>query len=256
MVVYRILNLVNGKAYIGLTTKRPELRWKAHLSNAFAKGVNYYLYKAMRKYGKAAFRFEVLYEAVDTRELMAVEKGLIAQYGTLHSANGYNQSTGGESRAGIKLQPDVIAQMRTRTQEQIARNGHPMQGKKHTAASRIKMAISAKNKPVMSEATREKLSAAARGRIMPRDAVEQARQKRIGIKRTEEQCQRIAAGRVGKGLGNQAARKHPKELLEKALQFVRAGYTQKEAALLFGVHPSHISRLLSGDRQMGHRRIS
>jgi group I intron endonuclease len=257
MFIYKITNITNGKAYIGLTTKSVRSRWKAHISNAFAKNIQYYLYKAMRKYGLDSFKVETLYEAVDLRELIAVEKGLIAQYGTLYNSNGYNQSSGGESRSGVKLSPEVVAQMRIRTMAQLAANGHPMQGRKHSGKSRAQMSVSAKCKPPISDKTRQKLSIAATGRVIPREAVEVGRQKRIGVMRTPEQCVKIAIGRVGKGLGNQASRKYSAQLIKNALEFVLSGSSQTAASKLFGVSSSHLSHLLSGDRQQNwQRRIS
>ena len=256
MFIYKITNIKNGKAYIGLTTKSVCSRWKAHISNAFAKNVQYYLYKAMRKNGLDSFQVETVYEAVDEQELKAVEKGLIAQYGTMTCAGGYNQSSGGESRTGIKLSAKNVEKMRVRTKQQIAENGHPMMGKKHSAETLAKMSVSAKAKPPVSAETRRKLSAAHTGRVMPREAVERARQKRLGAKRTPEQIESMTLARIGKGLGNQAARKYDIAHLQQTLAFVRSGNTQVAAAKLFGVCPSHISRLLSGDRQVGPRRIS
>ena len=254
MFIYKITNIKNGKAYIGLTTKSVRLRWKAHISNAFAKNIQYYLYKAMRKNGLDSFKIETVYEAVDLRELVAVEKGLIAQYGTLYSSNGYNQSSGGESRSGIKLSQEVVNQMRLRTTAQLAANGHPMKGKKHSDKSRAQMSVSAKCKPPVQNKTRQKLSIAATGRVIPREAVETSRKKRTGAKRTPEQCAKIAAGRVGKGLGNQASRKYSAQLIKNALEFVLSGSSQIAASKLFGVSSSHLSHLLSGDRRQNWQR--
>lgn len=234
MFIYKITNITNGKAYIGLTTKDVCLRWKAHISNAFTKNIQYYLYKSMRKYGVDSFKVETLYEAVNVRELIAVEKGLIAQYGTMFCANGYNQSSGGESRSGVKLTDVTKAKLSTASKKQFLRCGHPMEGKKHSSESRVKMSCSAKNRPI--------------GKIMPREAVESSRQKRTGIKRTPEQCAKIAAGRVGKGLGNQGARKYPAELIMGAIERVRSGEKQSHVAMSVGIEQSYMSQLMSGKR--------
>jgi group I intron endonuclease len=240
MFIYKITNITNGKAYIGLTTKDVCPRWKAHISNAFTKNIQYYLYKSMRKYGVDSFKVETLYEAVNLRELIAVEKGLIAQYGTMFCANGYNQSSGGESRSGVKLTDATKAKLSIASKKQFLLCGHPMEGKKHTSESRVKMSCSAKNRPI--------------GKSMPREAVESSRQKRTGIKRTPEQCAKIAAGRVGRGLGNQGARKYSTQIIKNALEFIVSGHTQIAASKLFGVSSSHLSRLLSGDRQQNRQR--
>ena len=171
-------------------------------------------------------------------------------------AGGYNQSSGGESRTGIKLSAEHIEKMRIRVKQQIVEKGHPMLGRKHSMGSRMQMSASAKSKPPVSAETRRKLSVAHTGRIMPCEAVERARQKRLGAKRTPEQITRITFARIGKGLGNQSARKYNLAHLQQVVDFVRSGNTQVAAAKLFGVCPSHISRLLSGSRQVGPRRIS
>jgi group I intron endonuclease len=249
MFIYKITNTINGKAYIGLTTKSVRSRWKAHISNAFAKNIQYYLYKAMRKYGLDSFKVETLYEAVDLRELIAVEKGLIAQYGTLYNSNGYNQSSGGESRSGVKLSPEVVAQMRIRTTAHLAANGHPMQGKKHSSKSRAQMSVSAKCKPPVSDKTRQKLSIAATGRVIPREAVEIGRQKRIGVKRTPEQIERIRAGRrlvtPRKNKGNS---KYPAEFVRQAVMRMISGEKQSKVAKDTGLHQAYLSQLIHGKR--------
>jgi group I intron endonuclease len=211
----------------------------------------------MRKNGLDSFKIETVYEAVDEQELKAVEKGLIAQYGTMTCAGGYNQSSGGESRSGIKLSKEVCEQMSVQTKKQLALNGHPMKGKKHSDESRAQMSISAKCKPPISDETRRKFSVTATSRVIPREAVERARQKRLGAKRTPKQIERIRAGRMGKGLGNQAQRKYPVQIIKNALEFVLSGHSQTAASKLFGVSTSHLSHLLSGDRQqIWQRRIS
>jgi len=249
MFIYKITNTTNGKAYIGLTTKGVHSRWKAHISSAFAKNVPYYLYRAMRKYGLSAFKVETLYEAVDLRELVAVEKGLIAQYGTLYGSHGYNQSSGGEGRSGVKLSDTIKAKMSAAAKDRFLRLDHPMKGKKHSLESRTKMSCSAKKKPAVTAVTRTKLSAAAMGRIISRDAVERSRQKRTGAKRTPEQIERIRAGRRAvnpkKGRGNS---KYPAEFIMNAVARVRAGEKQGRVAMSLGIDQGYMSQLMSGKR--------
>ena len=59
--IYQITNLVNDKKYIGLTTSTIQERWKQHLQ-ALDRGINYALYRAMRKYGVENFLLEELEE--------------------------------------------------------------------------------------------------------------------------------------------------------------------------------------------------
>lgn len=251
MFAYKITNRVNGRIYIGITTKSVRSRWKAHLCNAFVKNVDYYLYNAMRKYGKDAFSIETLYEATSVKELLAVEKGLIAQYNSYATANGYNQTLGGEGVFGLKWKPEAIEKMRVRVRDWLSvPENHPMYGKKHSDESRRKMSESAKAKPPITEETRRKFSIAATGRKIPREAVERGRQKRIGAKRTPEQIERIRLGRRNgkvprKNRGNS---KHPTEHILNAIFRVRAGEKQTHVAKDLGIDQGYLSQLVHGKR--------
>lgn len=48
--IYKITNNINGKIYIGQTKTSIERRFISHKSAA-RRGINYILYKAIRKYG-------------------------------------------------------------------------------------------------------------------------------------------------------------------------------------------------------------
>ena len=85
---------------------------------------------------------------------------------------------------------------------------------------------------------------------MPREAVEKARIARIGQKRTDEQKLSISMGRFGKGLLNDFARKHPKEMVLKAMELLKQGIKQKEIAAVTGLTQSYISNLKTKKR--GH----
>lgn len=96
--IYKIINRLNGKFYIGYTNMTVEKRLKAHfdetarLSRGFTKCKSY-LHNAMQKYGKDAFAIEVLeaYENVSALYLAEIEKKYIAKLDP-H----YNVSKGGE----------------------------------------------------------------------------------------------------------------------------------------------------------------
>lgn len=251
MFAYMITNSVNGKVYIGITTKSVASRWKAHQSNAFVKNVNYYLYRAMRKYGLEAFSIETLCELNSVEELLAMEKALIAQYDSASSAKGYNQTLGGEGVFGLRWKPEALEKMRIRVKQYLSDpTNHPMYGKKHSEESRKKMSESAKNKPIVSKETRFKLSVAGAGRKMPKEAVERARAKRLGVKRTPEQIERIRLGRKNgkvprKNRGNS---RYPAEFVLSAISRIKAGEKQTHVAKDMGLDQSYLSQILSGKR--------
>jgi group I intron endonuclease len=88
MKIYAIKNRVNGKIYVGLTTRSIEKRWKEHVSNY--RKLNFALYRAFRKYGVENFSIEEL-ENVDTlEELVKRETEWITQLDTMNPLKGYN----------------------------------------------------------------------------------------------------------------------------------------------------------------------
>lgn len=57
MIIYKIINLVNNKIYIGLTTKTLEQRWKNYLK--CYKQTGYAIHKTLIKYGLAQLRLRL-----------------------------------------------------------------------------------------------------------------------------------------------------------------------------------------------------
>ena len=95
MFVYQIVNSVNNKKYIGITTcKNPLTRFYRHKSNA-KLGIDGFLYNAIRKYGVDNFKFQVLEIANSIEELCYLEKYYIKFYNTLNKNFGYNINSGG-----------------------------------------------------------------------------------------------------------------------------------------------------------------
>lgn len=65
-IIYRIINVVNSKFYIGKTTKTTQERFQRHCYNH--KTQNTYLYRAMRKYGIDKFVIEIIEETFNGNE--------------------------------------------------------------------------------------------------------------------------------------------------------------------------------------------
>lgn len=108
--IYKITNDVNGHSYIGQSSNIQQ-RWKNHKIAAYNpndKGYEYPLYRAMRKYGQAAFSFEVLEEcpqtALNDREVWWINQ--------LHPA--YNQTVGSHHEiTGSKLTVSQVEEIKT-----------------------------------------------------------------------------------------------------------------------------------------------
>lgn len=100
--IYKITNILNGHAYIGQTIQKPSDRWAAHCRKGSSKAeINMVIKKAIQKYGKQNFTFEVL-EECDRDNLNEREQYYIALYNTY--INGYNSTKGGQNQgSSMKL---------------------------------------------------------------------------------------------------------------------------------------------------------
>ena len=92
--VYIHTNNINGKKYVGITSRDVKLRWQ--------NGLGYkkcYFANAIQKYGWDNFSHEIVYENLSKEEAFLKEKELIEKYKTTDRRYGYNRSTGGEAPA-------------------------------------------------------------------------------------------------------------------------------------------------------------
>lgn len=125
----------SGKVYIGITSQSPETRWrggKGYISNP-------HFYNAILKYGWDNFRHEILAAGLTRDEACAMEQALIALHNSDDPSCGYNRTTGGDHTT-------FSAESRKKLSESHRGENNPNWGKP------------------MSDAQRQKISAANRGR--------------------------------------------------------------------------------------------
>lgn len=93
--IYIIKNKINKKVYIGQTIQGSDKRFKQHLKLS-KSNENQLIYKAIKKYGKENFYYEVLYTNINSyEELNKLEEEMIEKYNSL-MPNGYNMCPGGQ----------------------------------------------------------------------------------------------------------------------------------------------------------------
>lgn len=103
--IYKATNKVNGKSYIGQTCDLKTRIWQHW--RCYEKE-DCLFHRAIQKYGKENFEWEVLETCTEKEKATLLEKRYIAMYNTFHS--GYNENKGGvgghNARAVVCLEKD------------------------------------------------------------------------------------------------------------------------------------------------------
>ena len=107
-VIYCITCLVNNKQYIGQTKQKNHKKYfYKHLYNAYKdeSQKNRVIYRAIRKYGKENFKWEIIDYCNSKQHLDEMEKYYINKFGTyinFLNSKGYNCTLGGDGGKGSK----------------------------------------------------------------------------------------------------------------------------------------------------------
>ena len=153
--VYQHRNKLNGKVYIGITSRNPEKRWGEN-------GENYrsspHFHSAIQKYGWDNFEHNILFTGLTKNEACAKERELILEFKSNDRRFGYNSTSGGD-----------FFEMNRETREKMSNSmkgnknglGHPCSQEKAR-----KISESQKGKHLTKE-HREKLFKAAHNRHVP-----------------------------------------------------------------------------------------
>ena len=100
--IYKIINLSNGKLYIGKTSSSIEERFKQHIKDSKKERCEKRpLYDAMNKYGVENFIVEQIEEVENDEIASEREQFWIKKLNTyigFENSNGYNATLGGDSR--------------------------------------------------------------------------------------------------------------------------------------------------------------
>lgn len=97
MVVYAIENKVNGKKYIGATTKS----FKERYPGGIRAHHNLHVRRSVKKYGHSNFKVTLLAKNLESiEELQREEMKYIQEFDTCNKEKGYNKSLGG---LGVRL---------------------------------------------------------------------------------------------------------------------------------------------------------
>lgn len=145
LLVYKLTNKVNGKCYIGQTSKMLKERMRKHYDSD-----KMLVDKAISLYGKNNFDVEVIDHAFSIEELYEKERYWIKYYNSL-IPNGYNQCLGGKTSEGFKHRDSSKKLMSEWKRKNYIGDKNPFWGKHHSTEQIAKWEKERKNNPVYKE---------------------------------------------------------------------------------------------------------
>lgn len=179
--IYRILNLANGKCYIG-SSQDVDTRWKAHIN--LLKGDRHHskkLQHAWNKYGEGSFSLVIL-ELASPLDLPSREQAWLDSTAPSYNILKFAWTVRGlKHTAEAKMKMSLAKTGVKQSEEVIRKRTEGLKGRKLTPEH-----IANLTGKVVSEGTRRKLSAANTGKIRSEETRIKCGQNRRGKKFTAE----------------------------------------------------------------------
>lgn len=132
--IYMLINLRNGKRYVGQTVKPPRVRVAEHFSHA-RSGLETHLYHGIRKHGESSFAWRVLVSGVPVAQLDTLEQFWIRFFDTCHGP-GYNETEGGlRPRHTDATRAKISESAKRQNQERVDNGTHHWLTDEHRVAT-------------------------------------------------------------------------------------------------------------------------
>jgi group I intron endonuclease len=192
--IYKVINQVNGKIYIGQTVETLRERKSAHFRKC-ERGSRYCFHNAIRKHGPDAFIWGILCLCLSKAEADAKESEFIKAF-KAKVPSGYNMTDGGEGTLGCSPSKETREKLRKANLGKIG----TFLGRKHTAESRAKITavqLGKKRGPHSAEHN-EKIRNALKGRTITEEQKAMISKTLTGRRLSPEQC--AASGKAHIGL--------------------------------------------------------
>ena len=257
MIIYRVTNKINGKQYIGQTIHSFEHRKSEHISKSITNNDKMYFHRAIKKYGKEAFKWDIIH-ACDTIDMLNFcEKFYIGLHNTM-VPNGYNLKEGGKNakcskETKVKLSKSLLGYIHTdeakknmskaskgrvfseetrRKLSEANKGNKSRTGQPHTEETKLKISKAHLGK-VLSEEHKRNLSKAHLGKVLSEEHKKKLSKSHIGKKHSEE-----SKLKMSKSGGNRKGRKHSEEtklkMSESAKKNWKDNYQRKEITAQIG----------------------
>lgn len=199
-IVYLITNLVNGKRYVGITTRPLNQRWTSHLAQS-KRHPRRPICAAIRKYGRDSFKIEQIDVSDSSACLKQLEIHWIACLETKKSTKGYNATLGGDGTSGQIFSASTRAKMSAASKRRaeapggLERLSSLCKGRKLTLEHRAKISAGlSKTKRNYDECARARQVSAAKKRWSNPEyrAKQDKAKKKVWDKRSKEDRVRFA----------------------------------------------------------------
>ena len=152
--VYQHKNKINGKVYIGITSQKPEQRWR----NGEGYKSSPHFYSAIQKYGWDNFEHNILFVELTKEQACLKEQELIKEFNSMNREYGYNSTSGGDMFVMNEETKQKISQALMGNQNNLG----------HSCSEEKKKKISEAQKGrEFTEEHKQKLSEAAKNRHIP-----------------------------------------------------------------------------------------
>ena len=152
--VYQHKNKINGKVYIGITSQKPEQRWR----NGEGYKSSPHFYSAIQKYGWDNFEHNILFVELTKEQACLKEQELIKEFNSMNREYGYNSTSGGDIFVMNEETKQKISQALVGNQNNLG----------HSCSEEKKKKISEAQKGrEFTEEHKQKLSEAAKNRHVP-----------------------------------------------------------------------------------------
>lgn len=239
--VYKIINLVNYKIYIGKTDNASN-RWAVHLRTATGGKIKYpgfsYIHNAINKYGADNFIFVIIDQKETDEEIKNAEKFWIQYYKSNNPKYGYNLTEGGEGTSGYKHTEEIKDFLKKINKG----SNNPMYGK--TGSNKGKK---------FSEKTKNKISNSKKGRKLSVETRKKMSLAHKGSERTEQAKQNMSQAQIkiahihsenNKGSKNKNAILNEQQVYEIRVKYLTGEYSYNSLSKEYKISKSMIANIV------------
>lgn len=149
MVIYAVINNINGNIYIGKTTRNIDIRKKEHIQKALKYSKTYF-HKALKKYGIENFSWEILDNSCTEEKSLNIKETYYIGYFTgvqqIKKKKVYNLTIGGEGTKSLNVWKSLSSrkqeEIKTKASERNSGKNNFFYGKKggkHICSKRYKL---------------------------------------------------------------------------------------------------------------------